>query len=1006
MPAWNSSEERECRGRLEEKKEIWCRSAGEVEHPCLTVKDDNLDIARGNLRRHDWAKTHYEELLNLGAYYTDRSDAWIARMVPDLTPAQIYGTFCPVCAADNTYNMRWIDRDPDKLVCFHCGAIMTDEAHPEEGRLELPRSGQTLAYYIRPEERDDAEFTTGRNAFSWAGRRVHSSYSGAIRQQKAHRMPAVARNLAILYRMEGEDRYARAAAAILNRFAAVYPNYLFRDYWNTYMDCDPLYACELMAQDRGIGRYEVNPCPDQNARSPMKSGKLIQTFWGCGRLSGGGVQSEAHYICMLAEALDLLWEEKDGRGHLFLTERERDRIVKDLLVEGLFTFTHWEGINNKVAGCREGEVALGRFLGVPDYVHRGVEGFEPYLKGFFKFDGSTAEGSSYYLYAVANVRNLPELAHGYSDPPSYGGKDRYDNLNLYEPGGPYHTVLRARTLMTLPDGRLPHTADAREGKPDWPHPAWIHNVGLVRMGNDFAPFVRLDTGDAFAFFNRPANLEPAPPPPVRDRFFPGWLLAIFDTGYDAMFRTDLTGAATFLMNFYQPEGHDHPDALNIAMNVEGVEVLSDLGYIGDHPLNASIRSTLKHNLVVLDEENQLPRDRRPPGNLRLLAASPATKTIEADCRAYEQAETYSRFCAMVHRSAGPAYLVDVFRVRGGRVHDYAIHGEGRISSPPAQDRPIPMVERPGLLGEDIEKLRAGSPSDPWTVSWSDSGMTMRARMVSPVDEIIVGEGPGQRSHSEIGARNDYLFARKAESGNGSTFVAVIDHFRQDPDILDVQPLSVPDNDGGPVALRIRRGAGDDTVINTPDQTERAFGDVVFAGRAAVYTRCRDGRQSLFMTESTRFASPDLSVTLDAASIEGDIAGRDRGGFRTRETLPHPGALADHFVRVQDPDQGCWTAYRIRSAAANRIDVDEFPFNAGASWQIPSLFSIEQASEDTFEVRTTNPARLLIRTPHRGAFIEHDDGARTGIETDTAAGMLSLTIHPAMTRPHGTLLRLE
>ena len=1005
MPVWDSTEERQCRRRLEERKATYSRSAGDVEHPCLSVKDDNVSIARGNIRRHDWAKKHYEGMLELGETYAGRPHAWIAGMVPDLSPAQIYGTFCPVCGADNTYNMRWNDRDPDKLVCFHCGATMTDEAFPEEGRLDLPRSGQTLTYYVRPEEKNDPEFTTGRNAFTWAGRRVHSSYSGAVRQQKVHRMPAVARNLAILYRMEGEDRYARASAAILKRFAAVYPTYLFRDYWNTYMDCDPLYACDLMAQDRDIARYEVNPCPDQAARSPMKSGSLIQTFWGCGRLSGGGVQSEAHYISMLAEALDLLWDERDARGTLYLTEQERDRIVKDLLVEGLFTFTHWEGINNKVAGCREGEVVLGRFLGVPDYVHRGVEGFEPYLNGFFKFDGSTAEGSSYYLYAVANVRNLPEAAHGYSDPPTYTGKDRYDNLNLYAPGGPYHTVLRARTLMTLPDGRLPHTADALEGPSDWPYPAWIHNVGLVRLGDDFAPFVRMDTGDAYALFNRPAELRPAPPPPVRDRFFPGWLLAIFNTGYDGMFPSDLAGTATLLMNFYQPEGHDHPDALNIAMNVEGVEVLSDLGYIGDHPLNASIRSTLKHNLVVVDEQEQLLRGRRPPGNLQLLAASPATKVIEAECGAYEQAETYRRFCAMVHRGAGPAYVVDVFRVKGGATHDYAIHGEGRISAQPADDRPIPLRHRAGVMGRDIEKLRVGRSEGPWTVSWTDNGMTMRARMVSPVDEIIVGEGPGQRDHSEIGARNDYLFARKAESGNGNTFVSVIDHFRSDPDVREVRPLRLPDDAGKPVAIRICRRAGVDTVIQTLDQTERTYGDVAFAGRAVVYTRNEDERHSLFLTEATRFTSADLTVALEAASIEGEILDGDRAGFRMRENLPYPGALADHFVRVQDPEQGCWTAYRIRSATADRIDVDEFPFNAGAAWQIPSRFRVEQISADALLVQTTTPARFSIRTPHRRAFVEYEDDTRTPLETQKTAGMLSFTINPRTLLPGGSILRL-
>ena len=76
----------------------------------------------------------------------------------------------------------------------------------------------------------------------------------------------------------------------------------------------------------------------------------------------------------------------------------------------------------------------------------------------------------------------------------------------------------------------------------------------------------------------------------------------------------------------------------------------------------------------------------------------------------------------------------------------------------------------------------------------------------------------------------------------------------------------------------------------------------------------DARQSLFLAEATRFASTDLTVALEVAAIEGDIVDRDRGGFRTGNTLPHPDALVDHFVRVRDPDQGCWTAYRIKSVA--------------------------------------------------------------------------------------------
>ena len=777
-PRWRSAGERECRQRLEALKGEYFRGALKVAHPCLGVQDENLAIARANIRRHDWAKRLYDGMVSLADHYADRTDACIDAMVPGLTPLHVYGTFCPVCEADNTYRMRWDHRDPERLVCFHCGAVMTDRSFPESGRLELPRSGQVLTYYIR--------------------------------------------------------------------------------------------------------------------------------------------------------------------------------------------------------------------------------------RGFFNFDGSTAEGSGYYAYAVHNVWALPEAALGYSDPPSYRRKNRYDKLNLYDPNGHYRTVLRARALMALPDGRVPHTADAHEGHPGWPSPAYLHNTGLVRLGREFAPFVRLDEGDDFALFNRPADLKPADPPPVRDRFFPAWLLAIFNTGYARMFQENLSGTASFLMNFYKPHGHDHPDALNIAMFAEGVEVLSDLGYIGDHPLNASIRSTLKHNLVVIDEQEQLPRGVRPPGNVRLIATSPNVKLIDADCKAYDEADVYRRSCLMINRGGGPAYLVDCFRVKGGQIHDYAIHGEGTITGLPAFEDggPVPLKRRKGVIGGDIETLRVGqTPDGPWSAAWTDEGMTMRVRFLSPAQEAIIGEGPGQRDHAEIGVRHDYLFARCSESGAGNTFVTLIEHYREMSDITGAVSLGLPEGADGPVALKITRRTGTDTVLQTPDGSDLTVGGVSLAGRAAVHTCEADGRQSLFMVEADRFSSPDLGVTLARAGIEGDIVSCDGKGFRSSISLPDIAGLSGTFVQVEDPDQGCWTAYAIKSVRGRNIAVDEFSFNTGIRFRIPSVCWVEQETAHTYRVRSTTVGELRIRISCKQAVWERDGKCIGAAETRDEDGWLIVRLEPKILRADEVILRI-
>ena len=981
MTNWNNKQERACRKRLEAQKAIFYKTALEVKHPCLRVQPEQLEIAADNIKRHAWARELYSEMVEMADHFADRTPAWIDTMIPSLTPLHVYGTFCPVCEGDNTWGMIWDYKDPEKLTCCHCGVVMTDQTHAEEGEMILPRSGQTLTYYMRPEEKASPEFKTGQEAFFWAGRPVHTSFTGAIRQKKTHLMPQVARNLAILYHMTGQDRFARASAAVLNRFAEVYPHYVFHDYWNTFMDCDPLYACELMARDSGIAPYEVNVCSDQAAKSGMKSGRYIQTFWGCGRMTAGGVHHEGSLIVLLAEAMDLLWDAKDRNGSPFVSEVQREKFVRDVVVEGLFTFTHWEGVNNKVAGCRVGEVALGRFLGQPEYVHRGVAGFEPYLTGFFNFDGSTNEGSGYYLYAVHNVWGLPEAARGYSDPKSYRKKDRFDNLDLYDPNGIYHTVLKARTLMTLPDGRIPHTADAHRGPAGWPGPEWIHNLGLVRLGEAFAPFVNGAAGDAFALFNRPARLKAAGAPAVKDRFFPGWLLAIFNTGFELMFQKDLSGTASFLMNFYPPKGHDHPDALNIMMFAEGVEVLSDLGYIGDHPLNASIRSTLKHNLVIIDEKDQLPRGIRPPGNVRLLAASANVKAIAADCRAYAEAEVYRRQCVMVHRGSGPAYLVDCFGVLGGRVHDYAIHGEGQMTVAPtgADGKKVVLRAAKGVVGGDIESLRSGATPGAWSAAWTENEMSMRVQFASRTDSARVGQGPGQRDHSEIGKRNDYLFARCKSKPGGNSFVTVIDHYRDQPDITAVEALVLPEDASGPYAIQVSRKGGVDVVVGGTGESVVA-GAIETDARSAVVSRESDGRLAVFMAGATRLKSEEVSVDLSYGLHGGEIASCDGSGFVARQPIADRWGLDGSFVEVEDPEQGCWTAYAIASVKGQTVCVDEFPFNKGTAFRIASVFSMEEQNPGHFAVQSNACAEIRLKT--RKTRAQWLSRGRTGHEAKT------------------------
>lgn len=283
---------------------------------------------------------------------------------------------------------------------------------------------------------------------------------------------------------------------------------------------------------------------------------------------------------------------------------------------------------------------------------------------------------------------------------------------------------------------------------------------------------------------------------------------------------------------------------------------------------------------------------------------------------------------------------------------------------------------------------------------------MRVRFLSPAEEVILGDGPGQRDHAEIGLRKDYLFARNRERGSGNGFVTLIEHYREASDITGVRSIRLPEGADGPTALQITRQGGTDIVLQTPDGSDLTAEGFALTGRAAVYTREKGGRSALFLAEAARFASPDVSVVLKRPVIEGEIASYDTTGFQAAVAIPDSAALGGSFVEVEDPDQGCWTAYAVKSVRGRCIGVDHFPFNSGVRFRIPSVFWMEEDTKHCFRIRTTTSAEIKIRTSLKKAVLERE-GKQMGIlEAESEDGWLRFRINPRVLRSKETILKLE
>src|SRR5690606_17049413 len=83
------------------------------------------------------------------------------------------------------------------------------------------------------------------------------------------------------------------------------------------------------------------------------------------------------------------------------------------------------------------------------------------------------------------------------------------------------------------------------------------------------------------------------------------------------------------------------------------------------------KNTINHNTVVVDAKKQ---NQNGPGILHDFSEGKFARTMDASSPAYAQTTQYRRNIIMVDVDNNQSYVVDFFRVTGGKQHDYSLHG--------------------------------------------------------------------------------------------------------------------------------------------------------------------------------------------------------------------------------------------------------------------------------------------------------------------------------------------
>lgn len=508
-------------------------------------------------------------------------------------------------------------------------------------------------------------------------------------------------------------------------------------------------------------------------------------------------------------------------------------------------------------------------LGDPILLHRSVRGIYRDLTTVYCADGLDARGVGYHRPAAGLMDLLNSWIKGYSDPPGYRDMDdgsRFDDLDLGEVRPALWSYLRERTgtirgRLSYPDGQLPPVHDA------WPQQRW------------------LPKGE---------SLERSQP-----QLVPGWGHSVLGYG-----KGERQVQAHLHFSFLA--GHGHADVLSFFLWGEGREWLGEYGY-SHGALRAWSASSLAHNAVLIDEKCQ---SYRRDGHVRgsLLLYEPllpgGLQLTEADGRrAYDRLvsdlKTYRRELLLVPVGESGSYVVDIFRVEGGKRHDWVIHAA--VGTPESLEVDLPLEPMPGTLaGPDkktgdvklwpdevreerdseyglVDELRGARADGPWKATirpeGTPEGPALHLRMLAEKGrQIVVGRAPNpRRGIAHEGSR--ILLCRS--SGGRNAFAAVWEPSRKEPLIQSVERLKVrKGDDAWAVGLRVRLSNGQThDILSAPQGSLVEFEEGYrLQGRFGFVAGDANGKplNAFLLAGKELRRGADLAVTADAPSWEGTV----------------------------------------------------------------------------------------------------------------------------------------